>query len=847
MRIFIVFYIVLMLGALSCTGQETRPKIGQMELAPGAGYIPYTDASGSQKYELLDTLVPANTNIYNSDGTISVTRNVGVDSTLLFNGINSRWGLNSTLINTWSTEPAVGFQLNSPTIRNNAKAGFFAYEHPIWGANARMHATQPNSPLDFNSIISVSTQAIALFSGRGYSSFQPLETQNYAQIYLGEVGEIYIRARRSNVMVGLTINGTSGIRAYQNTTSNYIQYPHLRPSEASYWVTQSNGTAAWEPVPSLDPNNIYINDGSLTGTRKMTMDSYSLEMSGGAIFSQGSMGDNPYIQDTTMLAWIPSKAAFRAGGSDEGSWADTLVGEFSTAFGFGAVASGYSSFAQGMDTKPFSSRATGYNSVAFTSGHAFGIRSFCLGVNNIAYGGGSVSFWGNAYATNSVTFNSGITDTLATQSFAAISGTTYGQASLAIGSGTRANTANEFAIGRFNRVISGSISVPNDAQPAFVVGNGNSPAGRKDALRLYKSGRLYINPGIDDTYITETLRVGGDVRIDNLSEVGTKLVTADTSGILGSIELGEGLTINESGELITDVGTFYTENDTITDAVRTVTLNEELIFSGGDHVEFDTKVKVSAYSTGSPVSFITVDSVDVVTRADIDQIDFKIVDESLKIRPNWGRSRWQFTEFLNDPDNPVYPFPNITPINDGLNPSIAGASTTDFGAWNITSQNADTLDGCIIHSESNIVPNNGMTFFARFRVSNPSVHKAYLGFFDDISTGINPFLGIYGVVESNIFYFQTLDAGGESSLSTTLSGSVWYNLKITVNSDEDAICEIFTDDGTVLLQKSFDEWIPYYYGLRSGVRYQRKAILSGTGTLTLEYMGVGPEDPGYWD
>src|SRR5690606_27217888 len=103
---------------------------------------------------------------------------------------------NSTLINSWSSEPAVGFQLNSPTIRDNAKAGFFAYEHPVWGAHARMHASQPNTPLDFNSLISVSTQGISMFSGKGYGSFGIGSITNpYTEILMSELGVMYLRGR----------------------------------------------------------------------------------------------------------------------------------------------------------------------------------------------------------------------------------------------------------------------------------------------------------------------------------------------------------------------------------------------------------------------------------------------------------------------------------------------------------------------------------------------------------------------------------------------------------------------------------------------------------------------------
>jgi hypothetical protein len=154
---------------------------------------------------------------------------------------------------------------------------------------------------------------------------------------------------------------------------------------------------------------------------------------GFAVRGQLGAGTIPTWGGGIRMMWYPGKAAFRAGDPASSFWDDAHVGEYSAAFGRGAMAKGNNSMAFGSGAS-----ATGFASTA----------------------------WGSTAVASG---------TLAT----------------AFGLGTLASSYASLAIGRFNE-STGDESGWNPSDPLFMAGNGTSTGTRSNALTLYKSGDLTI-------------------------------------------------------------------------------------------------------------------------------------------------------------------------------------------------------------------------------------------------------------------------------------------------------------------------------------------------------------------
>jgi len=169
------------------------------------------------------------------------------------------------------------------------------------------------------------------------------------------------------------------------------------------------------------------------------------------------------------MVWNPRKAAFRAGGVSGTVWDDTIMGRYSSAFGFNSRASGDYSTAFGFETIVLGLSSTAFGSNSIASGDystAFGHETSASGHNSVAFGNetiasgsNSVSF-GNftiASGTNSVSFgHRTIASEFASTAFG-FETTASGEGSTAFGQETLASGLMSTALG-LRTTASGSLS-----------------------------------------------------------------------------------------------------------------------------------------------------------------------------------------------------------------------------------------------------------------------------------------------------------------------------------------------------------------------------------------------------
>ena len=196
--------------------------------------------------------------------------------------------------------------------------------------------------------------------------------------------------------------------------------------------------------------------------------------------------------------------------------ANTASGEHSSAFGQETTASGLSSLASGYLTiaSGIYSTALGNGVVSsgdnsFASGigtNAIGNFSTAMGINSFANGQGST-------AMGSATKANGLDSTAMGWNNQA-----NGGASTAMGGGTIASDYASLAIGYFNdsgSTITGSSTVFDNSNTAFVIGNGADNDNRSDALVVKFDGT---------TTIAGDLNINSDARIKaNIISLGSTL------------------------------------------------------------------------------------------------------------------------------------------------------------------------------------------------------------------------------------------------------------------------------------------------------------------------------------
>lgn len=178
----------------------------------------------------------------------------------------------------------------------------------------------------------------------------------------------------------------------------------------------------------------------------------------------------------TKLLWYPKKAAFRAGFISGDGWNDVNIGDYSAALGYNAVAGGSYSYALGMLAE-----ANDRYSIAIGAGAE---------ANN----------WYSAAIGRSTTSNGNSAMALGYQSEA------NANFSIAIGTYLSTNSYRSTAIGCYNVGNGTSLSGWVETDPIFEIGIGSSSSDKKNAVTVWKNGKV----GIGTPYPRGELEVAGD-------------------------------------------------------------------------------------------------------------------------------------------------------------------------------------------------------------------------------------------------------------------------------------------------------------------------------------------------
>ena len=289
-------------------------------------------------------------------------------------------------------------------------------------------------------------------------------------------------------------------------------------------------------------------------------------VSEGALLVSGTTGVVPMAGAGTRMFFAPQKRAFRVGAVTGTSWNNASVGEGSFAFGANTTASGAESFVGGVSnigSEKYSSIINGFNNVASKEASLVG-----NGVENTASG------------DNSTVLN-GLDNTASGDFSTVING--IGNVSPSYG-----------------EVILGLNSLPytpisaieyQNTDRIFTIGNGTGNAvDRSNALVVYKGGKnnskTFLNPGSILTVPTQTMRIGGNLRVDSLLVTPTKLSGWDINNEITEVKLGadfefQGDTLVYTGSTGGGLNLYNADSTLASD--RIVTMDSKWIeWKGGD-------------------------------------------------------------------------------------------------------------------------------------------------------------------------------------------------------------------------------------------------------------------------
>jgi hypothetical protein len=210
-------------------------------------------------------------------------------------------------------------------------------------------------------------------------------------------------------------------------------------------------------------NKLIIGATTSSGTEK-------LNVYNGAVLFDGATGTTPVSGEGTRMMWIPSKAAFRAGGVSSTQWDNANIGAYSVACGLNNLAGSYSAtfgagnsginpeymLISGSANYPYNSRMGAL--IGDQNGTEYGNTSFLVaGYNNTINASYSATF---GYQNKNYSY------------------------------------ANLIA-GKWCNQLGSNTWVSTD--PLMQLGNGSSIANRNDALRILKNGTAYIGDASSTT------------------------------------------------------------------------------------------------------------------------------------------------------------------------------------------------------------------------------------------------------------------------------------------------------------------------------------------------------------
>ncbi|MDY8137942.1 tail fiber domain-containing protein [Aquimarina sp. 2201CG5-10] len=293
-------------------------------------------------------------------------------------------------------------------------------------------------------------------------------------------------------------------------------------------ASDANGIASW-----TDPNTLVTGSGSgIFGTvSNVTSNASGDYTSDDFVFGSSVLGDNGTNYDSRFF-FDKSKAAFRAGSSNNTQWDDINVGIQSSGFGSNNIASGSLAMTWGQSNEASGQGATVWGS----SSIAQGIYATAWGDGRTATGRAATT-WGYDYANS----GSGATGDYSTAwgfvSRATNEGATAwgyeteanGWYATAWGTNNIASSMYETTFGAFSTTATGNANTWITTDRLFAIGNGTSTANRSNALTVYKDGTLTIN----DAYnLPNTDGTSGQVlSTDGSGEISwTTVTTTDNLG-----------------------------------------------------------------------------------------------------------------------------------------------------------------------------------------------------------------------------------------------------------------------------------------------------------------------------
>ncbi|MQP25665.1 hypothetical protein GFJ94_11385 [Flavobacterium sp. LMO8] len=230
-----------------------------------------------------------------------------------------------------------------------------------------------------------------------------------------------------------------------------------------------NGTI-WYSINSNTNNNLdqAYDEGGAGAGRVIIADAKPVRIDGtDGLWVTGTHGSGALLEAspyTTQMFFYPRKSAFRAGYDSLNYWVDANVGEYSAAFGRNTRATGLSSFAANEDTEASGTYAAAFGKFTLASGEA----SIALGNTNQSTGRNSFTAGSNSLAS--------------------------GDNSAAIGRQLFARSFSEIAFGSFNTdYVPNSLTAFNASDRIFSIGYGDGAVNRKDAIEVFKDGRVKFN------------------------------------------------------------------------------------------------------------------------------------------------------------------------------------------------------------------------------------------------------------------------------------------------------------------------------------------------------------------
>lgn len=270
------------------------------------------------------------------------------------------------------------------------------------------------------------------------------------------------------------------------------------------------------------------------------------------VFGSDSLGDKLGTDDNNRFFFDKSKGAFRAGGTNNTDWNDTIVGNHSVAMGYNNMASGTRSTAMGAG-----SNATGNTSfaVGFTP-RASGDYSTAMGSQTVASGGVSTATGNDTEASGHASFSMG-NATTASGDYSLASGfntQAQGESAVALGYSTLASGHQSLALGN-QTTANGNVSLAMGYQSS-TVGNAST------AMGIYTSSRSYAETTVGlysalytanstDSYDPEdrVFAVGNGTHYNNRSNALTILKNGNTG--IGTTSPNQRLHVNGSARTAT--------------------------------------------------------------------------------------------------------------------------------------------------------------------------------------------------------------------------------------------------------------------------------------------------------